>query len=194
MQIPFTKTTLCEEEKAAIGAVIDSGWVVMGAKTREFEAAFAEYIGAKHAIFVDSVTSALDLAVKWFLEKKIWAANSKIDVPSLTFTATPEVLVHNGLIPDFVDVDLETLCMETPHLESLPVHLIGNKAKDGACLYDSAHRIEKGDFPADARQRMHCYSFYATKNMTTIQGGMIVTNDEEAAKWLRAARDHGITQ
>lgn len=193
MNISFCKSSLGAEEKQAINDVIDSGWVVMGKKTQEFEQQFAEYVGGNHAVFVDSGTSALDLAVKWYLHKKIIKKKQKIDVPSLTFTSTAEVLVHNGLIPNFVDVELHDFCISEPLINSaIPVHLLGNRSMARGLIYDSAHRIVRGDLKGAGA--LWCYSFYATKNMTTIQGGMIVTNDEEAAKWLKKARDHGISK
>ena len=188
-KIPFFKTTIGKEEKEAISQVIDSGWLVMGKKTQEFEEKFAEYVGAKHAIFVDSGTSALFLAIqhrKQFLDWK------KAVVPSLTFTSTAEVVVNSGLELEFADVSKDTLCMDAGSLNTVPVHLTGNKAEQGALIYDSAHRIEKDDVKGSPA--IWCYSFYATKNLSTVQGGMIATNDDETAKWLRAARDHGISK
>ncbi len=192
MKIPFYKTTLNEEEIEAIANVIRGGWVVMGEKTIEFEEAFAAYIGATYAVFVDSGTSALDLAVKFLLTHRKWSKNKKISVPSLTFTATAEVLVNNGLIPVFKDVQKDSFCMEMENpFNSLPVHLMGNRVSTPAYIYDSAHRIEKGDLANS--NALWCYSFYATKNMTTVQGGMIATNDKETYEWLKKARDHGLS-
>lgn len=162
--IPFCKTTLGEEEINAVKSVIESGWVVLGPKTAEFEKKFAEYVGAKHAIFVDSGTAALFLGVNAVFGKDQKRA---IRVPSLTFCATAEVIVNSGNIPLFSDVSLDDFCLEKVDESSLPVHLLGNRAKDGALIYDSAHRIE----PETIGDSVWCYSFYATKNMTTVQGG-----------------------
>ena len=97
MKIPFCKTTLGEEEKKAICETIDSGWVVLGPKSKEFEERFADYVGGKHAIFVDSGTAALDLAVKYIKIHRDWKHQASLQVPSLTFAATAEVIVNNGL-------------------------------------------------------------------------------------------------
>lgn len=192
MKIPFCKTSLGEEEKKAISDVINSGWVVMGKKTEEFEQQFADYVGARYAVFVDSGTSALDLAVKYLLANNKWSKNKKINVPSLTFTSTAEVLVHNGLTPNFKDIQRESFLMEFENpLNSLPVHLMGNRVMTPSYIYDSAHRIIKGDLKTS--DGMWCYSFYATKNMTTVQGGMIATNSAQENEWLRKARDHGLS-
>lgn len=162
----------------------------MGEKTREFEEEFAGYVGARYAIFVDSGTSALDLGLKWLIHaSKILIG---IRVPSLTFTSTAEVLVHNKFEIFFGDVSRRDFCLEEVSKSTLPVHLTGNKAKGDALIYDSAHRIERNDVKDS--NALWCYSFYATKNMTTIQGGMIATNDKEANIWLRKARDHGLSQ
>lgn len=193
-KIPFTKTTLGEEEKKAIADVIDSGWVVMGDKTKQFEEEFAKYVGAKYAVCVDSGTSALFLSFI-YLKPNIKILKEYIAVPSITFTSTAEIVVHGGCKPFFVDVDKKTLCMDgysAQPLFTIPVHLLGNKADTEAKMYDSAHRIERDDVKDS--NALWCYSFYATKNMTAIQCGMIATNDENAALWLQKARDHGISK
>lgn len=189
--IPYCKTDLGEEEKKAISDCIDSGWVVLGEKTQEFEEKFAQYVGAKYAVFVDSGTSALDLSVKAMKEFGVWKHKFDIDVPSLTFAATAEVLVHNGLAPTFRDVG-ENFCMDSSRMRALPVHLMGNRALGNACVFDSAHRIEKDDVKGS--DALWCYSFYATKNITTVTGGMIALNDKNVYEWLKEARDHGLNQ
>lgn len=187
--IPFCKPDLGEKELKAIDDVFDSGWFVLGPRSAEFEAMFAEYVGAKHAIFVDSGTSALFLAAQAL--KNDIGDKRIIHTPSLTFCATSEVLVHAGLIPYFVDVDLESLCVdEFRGFPTVPVHLLGNRAKAGAKIYDSAHRIERGDVKDSTA--IWCYSFYATKNISAVHGGMICTNDDELNTWFRKARDHGL--
>lgn len=188
--IPFSKLTIGKEEDDAIQEVLHSGWVVMGKKTEEFEQLFAQYVGSKYAIFVDSCTNALLLAIKYQFgnEKKL------IGVPTFTFVATAAAVVNAGHEPVFFD------CQENDYLADfsnfnyldniLPVHLGGKLFEQKAKVYDSAHRIEKDD--VKEKEGLWCYSFYATKNMTTIQGGMVATNDENAARWLRKARDHGL--
>jgi len=187
--IPFCKTTLGKEEKRAITKVIDSGWVVMGKKTQEFEEQFSKYVGAEYSVFVDSGTSALLLAMEWLTQN----AKGEFSVPSLTFTATAEVIINSGNTPVFEDVDINTLLMESLYIDgpSLPVHLLGNKSGIDAMIYDSAHRIEKDDLKG-VPAALYCYSFYATKNMTTVQGGMVATNNKKAYEWIKLARDHGL--
>lgn len=198
MKIPFFKTTFGEEEKKAVTDCLDSGWVVMGKKTQEFEEKFAEYVGAKYAVFVDSCTSALFLALKVLPKYESHKVDGKsyIYLPSLTFVSTVESAIHAGFIPIFRDVDRKTFCIETSHTDfktDLVVHLTGVKSSiKYAEVYDSAHRIEKDDVKDSTA--LWCYSFYATKNMSTVQGGMIALNNEEQYKWLKAARDHGISK
>ena len=196
MNIPFFKTTIGTEEKQAISDIIDSGWIVMGKKTQEFEQKFAEYVGAKHAVFVDSGTSALFLALRGRVEINGGSlVGVEVETPSFTFASDPEIIVHNGAIPKFIDVNLDTFCVESGDYKSeiprVAVHLMGNLANSPAMVYDSAHRIEKDDVTSS--EVPWCYSFYATKNLSTIQGGMIATNDDVLDAWLRKARDHGLS-
>ena len=203
IKIPFYKTSLGEEEKKAISDVIDNGWVVLGPKTKEFEDMFADYVGASYAVFVDSGTSALLMGLqamknlilpKWNRGMGISDDTSHVfKVPSLTFTATAEALINSGFQISFSDVHPKTFCLEDVDLYSLPVNLLGNRAKKGAMIYDSAHRIEKDDMKNTVFvDEIWCYSLYATKNITTVQGGMICTQSEEIYKWLIKARDHGL--
>lgn len=189
MEIPFSKITLGEEEINAIAEVIRSGWVVMGEKTRQFEEEFAKYVGSKYAVFVDSGTSALDLAVKY--AKMVWGFGG-FWVPSLTFTATAEVVVNNNLRLAWIDVDRKTFCVNSPYVQTIQVHLAGRKADSLGIIEDSAHRIERDQ--CKDNQNIVCFSFYATKNLNTVQGGMIATNRPEMAAWFKKARDHGISQ
>lgn len=201
MQIPFCKAHLGKEEQAAVQQVIESGWLTQGAKVKEFEEAFAAYVGAKHAVAVNSCTAALFLVLRYY-DEKIDISTRNVLVPSLTFTASAAVVVHNNFNIVWGEVDHELFCLHPVIVDyilktdnipiAISVHLTGNRAPTKfshpvIVIEDSAHRIERnmqGDNPI-------CYSFYATKNMTTGEGGMITTNNEELAAWLRMARLHG---
>ncbi len=187
MKIPFAKTDLGTEEINAVTDVIKSGWVVLGQKSEDFEKAFSEYVGAKYAVFVDSCTSALFLSAQYIKTKGI----KKITVPALTFTATAEAMHNAGLKVEFGDIDFNDFNLSTGSKTRLPVNLFGSRANHAnAPIVDSAHRIEKDDMVGT--NNLWCFSFYATKNISTAQGGMIATNDEEAYNWLKCARDHGL--
>lgn len=191
--IPFSKSTLGKEEITAVKHVIKSGWVVQGPITEEFEKKFAEYVGAKYAVFVDSGTAALMLALA-YTKGDLWNDGDLLPVPALTFAATAEAIVNLGGRPAFVDVD-DTFCMEdnrwSPH--GIAVNFAGVKAKAYQVIVDSAHRIERDDCLTDI-EHLWCYSLYATKNMTTVNGGMVATNNKNAYDWMKRARDHGITK
>jgi len=189
--IPFCKTTLGKEEIEATKRVIESGWVVQGRLTDQFEKEFAKYVGSKYAVFVDSGTAALTLSLQ-YLKNQIGI--QKYIVPSFTFTATAEAVLNSGNELEFGDIDLKTFLLDNDSLLSVPVHLGGRQYKNNAFIYDSAHRIEKNGFSGrkSSHLTLECHSFYATKNMSTIQGGMIVTNDKKAYEWLKKARDHGL--
>lgn len=203
MKVPFSKPAITEEEIQAVTKVLKSGWLTTGDITKQFEKKFAKYVGAEYAIAVNSCTSALFLSLKALGVGE----GDEVVIPSLTFTATASVVVHCGAKPVFADVDKETLCLDpllafdamTPHTKAIiPVHLTGNPAsrifREVALdpyvkvVVDSAHRITRKEVPAD----FTCYSFYATKNMTTGEGGMITTNNKDKADWLRQARLHGL--
>lgn len=187
IKIPFTKITFDKKEEQAVINCMRSGWVVLGPKTKEFEEAFAEYVGAKYAVFVDSGTSALFLALKStdYYQKFV-------TIPSLTFCSDAEIVYHTGFKIKFVDVNKDTLCVDKQYNNLLPVNFSGNLAKGKGKIIDSCHRIEKNDVKNS--DSLWIYSFYATKNISCVHGGMIALNDEATYKWLLLARDHGLTK
>lgn len=188
MKIPFTKLTFDEAEERAVVECLRSGWVVLGPKTKEFEEKFAEYVGAKYAVFVDSGTSALSLAIR----AKNDDYEDFVSIPSVTFCSDAEIVYHAGLEIRFVDVNKETLCADKDHENLLPVNFAGRLAKGYGKVIDSCHRIEKDDVKGS--DSLWVYSFYGTKNISCAHGGMIALNDEETYKWLLLARDHGLTK
>lgn len=185
-KIPFSKLTFDEKEEQAVIDCMRSGWIVLGPKTAEFEQKFAEYVGAKYAVFVDSGTSALTLSLYAMAD---YYPNS-VSIPSLTFVSDAEVVHNAGLEINFVDVNKETLCVDMDWPNLLPVNFAGVKAKGYGKVIDSCHRIEKDDVKDS--DSLWCYSFYATKNITCGHGGMIALNDKDVYEWLLMARDHGM--
>jgi len=208
--VPFHQSSVGEAEAAAAADVIRSGWLTMGPRTIEFEEKFAEYVGAKHAIAVNSCTAALHLA----LEAIGLKAGDEVLVPTVTFVATSEVVIYFGARPILVDIDPVTLNLSPSDAERkitsktraiIPVHLAGQPCDMDAIhdlakrhglrvIEDAAHAV-----PASYHGRqigslseITCFSFYATKTLTTGEGGMLTTDDDAVADRVRLMRLHGI--
>ncbi|KKU10918.1 MAG: hypothetical protein UX13_C0001G0009 [Candidatus Woesebacteria bacterium GW2011_GWB1_45_5] len=199
-QIPLTRAKIGQEEIRAVTKVLKSGWLTMGRETEKFENEFAKYVGAKYAVAVNSATSGLFLSLKALGIKE----GDEVVVPSFTFASTVNVIIHCGATPVFADIKMNDFTMDQKSMESLitkktkaviPVHYAANRAGIKTkipVIEDSAHLIEKnGD---NQNVFTSCYSFYATKNMTTGEGGMITTKDKETADWLKMARLHGLSR
>ena len=212
LQVPFHRADLGEAEIQAVSDVIRSGWLTMGAKTFEFERQFAQYIGTSHAVAVSSCTAALHLS----LEAIGLARGDEVLVPTTTFTASAEVVTYFGARPVLVDIDAATLNIDpqdaerkiTPQTKAIiPVHLAGTPC-DMAELIDLADQnklrvIEDAAhaLPASYKEKrigtiseLTAFSFYATKTLTTGEGGMITTENEDLVKRLQLMRLHGIAR
>ena len=212
IQIPFHRADLGEEEIRAVSDVIRSGWLTMGPRTFEFERQFAQYIGASHAIAVSSGTAALHLALDAIGIKH----DDEVLVPTTTFTATAEVVTYLGGRPVLVDVDHYTLNADPVDMERkitchtkaiIPVHFGGNPCDVAEILELAAqhdlHVIEDAahSLPASYRGKrigtiseLTAFSFYATKTLTTGEGGMVTTENNEYAKRLQVMRLHGVAR
>ncbi|MEQ8675455.1 MAG: DegT/DnrJ/EryC1/StrS family aminotransferase [Aggregatilineales bacterium] len=199
-----------DEEKQAVMAVLDSGQLVQGAQVAEFEQAFAAYCNAEHAIATTNGTTALTVA----LMAAGIGQDDEVIIPSFTFVATATSVLSVGAKPVFVDIEPETFCLDPAQIESaitertraiMPVHLYGHPAnipamKAIADKYDlviiedaaQAHGAAIGEQRAGTLGDMAAFSFYPSKNMTTGEGGMVVTNDETLANKARMARNHGM--
>lgn len=212
MKIPFHKAELSSEEINAASEVIRSGWLTMGEKTFEFEREFSEYTGASNPIAVNSCTAALHLALKAAGIK----AGDEVIIPAMTFIATWEVITYSGAVPVLCDVLKENFLIDPAEIEKkitpktkaiIPVHYGGeacdmDKIMDIArkhkliVIEDAAHAL-----PTQYKGRMvgtiggiTCFSFYATKTLTTGEGGMITTANTDWADRMRRLRLHGITK
>jgi dTDP-4-amino-4,6-dideoxygalactose transaminase len=183
--IPFSKPSLGPEEEAAVVRVLRSGWLACGAETAAFEDEFSTYIspaGEKYfCIFTNSCTAALKIAYKWYRE----FCGSQIYYPLNTFCATYAAAVESGLeIVGYPTGD------EKVKPGRVNMHYGGVKDETPCIIEDSAHRIEPNDSLVG---KIRCYSFYVTKNMTTGQGGMFVTNDPQVAEFARLCWKDGLT-
>ncbi len=210
--LPFALPDIGEEEIAEVTEALRSGWVTTGPKTKQFEAEFAAAVGAKHAVAVNSCTAALHLALEAF---GVQRGDEVITTP-YTFAATAEVIRYFDAHPVLVDVDPLTLNLDPNLLERaitaktkaiIPVHIAGLPADLDAIheiaaryglpvIEDAAHA-----FPCETKGRKigslsdaTCFSFYATKTMTTGEGGMICTEKQEIADRCRIMALHGISR
>lgn len=212
MDIPFCRHSVGQEEADEVLATLRSDWLTSGPKTREFERSFADYIGAEHAVAVNSCTAALHLAL---LAEGVGPGDEVITTP-FTFCATVEAIEYCGARPVFVDIDPETFNLDVRHLVSkigprtkciLPVHYGGipcdlkniyRLAEEHGLLVveDAAHALGSSYRGKRIGSFGHatCFSFYPTKNMTTGEGGMITLNDGEAAERMRVLSLHGLSK
>jgi dTDP-4-amino-4,6-dideoxygalactose transaminase len=210
--LPFHVPEIGEEDIAAVAAALRSGWLTAGPRVKEFEQRFAHYTGAAHAVAVNSGTAALHLA----LEAAGIGRGDDVLVPTLTFAATAEVVVQLGARPVLVDCAPDTLNIEpdalqralTPRCKAvIPVHFAGHPCDMDALMEIAARRkllvIEDAAhaLPARWRGRMvgtigdaTCFSFYATKTITTGEGGMITTANAQWAERMRIMSLHGISK
>jgi perosamine synthetase len=188
LQVPFHRAAVGGEEAQAVSEVIRSGWLTMGPKTFEFEREFAKYVGAQHAIAVSTGTAALHLC----LEAAGVRAGDEVLLPTTTFTATGEAVTYLGARPVLVDIDPITMNIDpedaarriTPRTKAIiPVHLAGQPcdmdeiqdlaAKHGLrVIEDAAHALPSGyrGKRVGELSEFTCFSFYATKTLTTGEG------------------------
>ena len=210
LHVPFHRASVGEDEVSAVSDVIRSGWLTMGPKTLEFEREFARYVGAGEAVAVSTGTAALHLA----LEAAGVRAGDEVLLPTTTFTATAEAVVYTGARPVLVDIDPLTMNMDPEDAARrvsartkaiIPVHLGGqpcdlNQIHALAHTYqlrvieDAAHALPSKYQGRSIGQTSEftCFSFYATKTLTTGEGGMITTDNAGAAERMRLMRLHGI--
>src|SRR5437879_8094942 len=207
--IPIARPILGEEELAGVREVLASGMLAHGPRVEAFEKAFARDIGRKRAIAVTNGTAALHLAL---LAHGI-GPGQEVIIPSLTFFATASTVLLCGARPVFVDIDRSSYNMDPAKVAAaitrktaaiMPVHLYGQTAEmdpivaaardrgipvieDAAQAAGAAYHGKKTGNLGDTA----CFSFYATKNMTTGGGGMIVTDDARIAEKARLLRHHG---
>ena len=221
MKVPFHRVDTTGHELRYLREVLESGWLTTASKCFDFEAAFAEAVDARFGIAVNSCTAALHLAC----EAVGVTRGSEVMVPTLTFTATAEVVEYLGGRVHLVDVDPETGLL-TPEIVAdtleahpsiscvMPVHFAGRAcrmrkdamgpgivdicdSKGIPVIEDAAHAFpaRHGDgtmVGSKIGSAATCFSFYANKTITTGEGGMVTTDDEELATRMQRMRLHGI--
>ncbi|MBS7287570.1 MAG: DegT/DnrJ/EryC1/StrS family aminotransferase [Candidatus Freyarchaeota archaeon] len=211
--IPINKPTLGREEEENVIQVLRSGILTgrasEGGMVAEFEKIFARFLGVKYAVAVSSGTAALHASL---LALGVGLGDEVI-VPSFTFSATCNVVLHVGARPVFVDIDLDTYTMDPSEVKKaltpktkviIPVHLYGHPVdmkpimelaaeKDVYVVEDAAqaHGAEYGGVKVGGIGHLGCFSFYPTKIITTGEGGMVTTNDEELAEKVKIIRNQG---
>jgi perosamine synthetase len=211
MKIPVAKPYLTKDEAQAAYDTILSGWVTQGPRVQEFEEKFARYVGAKHAIAVSSCTTALHLAL---IVAGVQAGDEVI-CPSMSYIATANSIRHAGAKPVFSEVTIADYNMDPLHTESLInertraimiVHQMGAPAdidafkrlsekyhlkliEDAACAIGSEYKGKRIGTHSD----LVCFSFHPRKLITTGDGGMITTANEDYCKRLRHLRQHGMS-
>ncbi len=210
--IPISKPAIGEEEVRAATEVLRSGQIAQGRKVEEFEKAFAEYCGTKHAVAVNSGTAALHSALYALGVKQ----GDEVITSPFSFIATANSIIMTGAKPVFADIEPQTFNIDPEKvLEAattrakavMPVHLYGlcadmkklnEIAEDNKLLLVEdacqSHGAECGGKRAGALGTVGCFSFYATKNMTTAEGGMVTTGDSQTAERVKAFRHHGQKQ
>ncbi|MBL8012295.1 MAG: DegT/DnrJ/EryC1/StrS family aminotransferase [Candidatus Omnitrophica bacterium] len=212
-KVPFGTVSITPDAKQLINEVIDSGWVTKGKCVKEFEEKFAALFGVKYGVAVSSGTDADALACASLYDFGA-KRGDEIIVPALTFVATGNSVFQAGFTPVFVDVRRTTLNIDPDLIERaitsrtraiMPVHLMGKPAamdqiraiakrhnlfiiEDAAEAHGAEYRSEKIGAMGD----MACFSLYAAHIITTIEGGIVITNNEKMANALRSLRNHGI--
>ena len=212
IKVPFFLPWITRDDKIAIKDALKYTLLTDGPKLREFELAFSKFTGAKYAVGVSNGTAALHLSLKALGI----GSGDEVIVPDMTFVATANAVMLSGATPVFADVEKEDMNISINSIKKnigprtkaiLPVHFAGKacnmseimkiaRSHNITVIEDCAHAIgaryknkHVGNF-GDAG----CFSFYPTKNITTIEGGMVTTNSRNIAKYVMAARNHGITK
>ena len=208
--LPFSRPDIGQREIDEVVNVLSSGWITSGPKVAAFEKAFAEYVGSPYALTLTSCTAGLHLAME-ILDLQ---PGDEVITTSLTWPATVNMIHLCGGKPVFVDVERDTFNLDVSQVEEaitkqtravIPVHFAGQscdldklreicKAHDIELIEDAAHAVgsEYKGKRIGSGNNMAVFSFHPIKNMTTGEGGMITTHDNETFERLRTLRFHGV--
>lgn len=212
IRVPFFSPYISLEDKKTVLRALNATLLTDGPQLQRFENAFAQFSGAKYAVGVSNATSALHISLKALGIGK----GDEVIVPDITFVATANAVLLTGATPVIADVDETDLNISVDSIKKsittktkaiLPVHMAGNpckikeiqkiaKANNLAIVEDCAHAVgakymnkHVGNYGVAG-----CFSFYPTKNITTIEGGMIITNSKKIVEYAKTLRNHGITK
>ena len=208
--LPYCRPVLDEDEIEAVASSLRNGWLTTGPVAKEFEAEFARRSGVKHAVALSSCTAALHVG----LHALGVGTGDEVVMPSLTFVAGAQCTLELGATPVFADIDPETLCITPETIAAVvtektkvivpmpyggrPLDIASIMAfareRGIAVLEDAAHAagmLDRGEW-SGTRSDAAAYSFYATKNLTSAEGGMLLTNDDRIAERARVLGLHGM--
>jgi len=215
-KVPLADVVFGPEEIAAVTAVLESGWLSMGPKTQEFEARFAHFLDVKHALAVTNGTAALHLAC----QALGLSTGDEVLCPVLTFVASANAILYTGAKPVFVDINgphnlnlsvadaagkvtERTRAIMVVHYAGYPCDMDAIAAlarrhglkiiEDCAHAPGAVYHSAQGPRLAGTLGDIGCFSFFANKNMTTGEGGLVVTNDDALARHMKFLRSHGMT-
>ena len=212
IRVPFFVPDISKSDKLAVMNALNSHMLTDGPQLRKFELEFAKYTGSKYAVGVSNGTAALHLALKALGLKK----GDEVIIPDITFVATANSVLLAGATPVLADVNYDDMNISLDSIKQnitsktkaiLPVHIAGKickmtqikkiaKKNNLLLIEDCAHAIgtKLNNKHAGTFGSIGCFSFYPTKNFTTIEGGMVITNSKRIAEYVTSARSHGLTR
>ena len=212
IRVPFFIPDISKSDKLAVMNALNSHMLTDGPQLRKFEREFAKYTGSKYAVGVSNGTASLHLALKALGLKK----GDEVIIPNITFVATANSVLLTGATPVLVDVNYDDMNISLDSIKQsitsktkaiLPVHIAGKickmtqikkiaKKNNLLLIEDCAHAIgtKLNNKHAGTFGSIGCFSFYPTKNFTTIEGGMVITNSKRIAEYVTSARSHGLTR
>ena len=212
IKVPFVVPNIDNSDKKAVITALESNLLTGGPTLRKFENSFRDLTGSKYAIGVSNATAALQLSLKSLKIGK----DDEVIIPDMTFVATANAVLFTGAIPILADINFEDLNISVESIKKnmssktkaiIPVHFAGKscnmkeirkiaKQYRVKIIEDCAHAVgtKFGQTHVGNFGEAGCFSFYPTKNLTTIEGGMIITNSFKTAQYIMKSRNHGISR
>ena len=212
IKVPFVVPNIDNSDKKAVITALESNLLTGGPTLRKFENSFRDLTGSKYAIGVSNATAALQLSLKSLKIGK----DDEVIIPDMTFVATANAVLFTGATPILADINFEDLNISVESIKKnmssktkaiIPVHFAGKscnmkeirkiaKQYHVKIIEDCAHAVgtKFGHTHVGNFGEAGCFSFYPTKNLTTIEGGMIITNSFKTAQYIMKSRNHGISR